>query len=145
MKDVRCVGLPLGGSKGEITASQVITWQMGVPFPVSFMNEVPEHNPVLYSGQTMLDNNEADTLVWLSTYSPNDLPPKTKARIIVVGHPKMKVPSNVDVFIPVGIPGIDHTGLACRTDSVATLPLKKIRDINLPIASNVLNQITELV
>jgi formylmethanofuran dehydrogenase subunit B len=145
MKDVRCVGLPLGGSKGEITANQVITWQMGVPLPVSFASEVPEHQPLLYCGQSMLDNNEADLLLWVSTYSPEHVPPKTKARVILIGHPKMKVPGHVDVYIPVGIPGIDHTGLACRTDSVATLPLRKLRDINLPAASDVLKQITELV
>ena len=64
----------------------------------------------------MLDNNEADVLLWISTYSPEHVPPKTKARVILIGHPKMKVPGHVDVYIPVGIPGIDHTGLACRTD-----------------------------
>ena len=145
MQDVRVAGLPLGGSKGEITANQVVTWQMGVPLPVSFANEIPEHQPMLYCGQSMLNNNETDVVLWISTYNPEDIPPKTKARVIVIGHPKMKVPSYVDVYIPVGIPGIDHTGLACRTDSVATLPLRKLRDINLPAASDVLKQISELV
>ncbi|MEM8844544.1 MAG: hypothetical protein AAGB35_05810 [Pseudomonadota bacterium] len=145
MEDVRCVGLPLGGSKAEITANQVSTWSMGVPLPVAFMGGIPEHDPVIYNGENMLQNGEADTLVWLSTYSPDDLPPKTDARTIVIGHPKMKVPSSVDVFIPVGIPGVDHSGLACRTDSVATLPLQKIRDINLPASSKVLKQIADLV
>ena len=145
MKDVRCAALPLGGSKGEITANQVVTWQMGVPLPVSFANGIPEHQPTMYCGQNMLNNNEADTLVWVSTYRPEHVPPKTKARVILIGHPKMKVPAYVDVYIPAGIPGIDHTGLACRTDSVATLPLKKLRDINLPAASSILKQITELV
>ena len=145
MKDVRCVGLPLGGSKGEITANQVITWQMGVPLPVSFARDVPEHHPTLYCGQSMLDNNEADVLLWISIYSPDHIPPKTKARVIVIGHPKMKVPSYVDIFIPVGIPGIDHAGLACRTDSVATLPLKKLRDVDLPAANDVIEQITDLI
>jgi formylmethanofuran dehydrogenase subunit B len=145
MKDVRVAGLPLGGSKGEITANQVVTWQMGVPLPVSFANEIPEHQPMLYCGQSMLSNNETDVVLWISTYNPEDIPPKTNARVILIGHPKMKVPGYVDVYIPVGIPGIDHTGLACRTDSVATLPLRKLRDINLPAASDVLKQISELV
>ena len=50
MKTIRCVGLPLGGSKAEITASQVATWQTGVPLPVSFTQGTPVHNPVLYDG-----------------------------------------------------------------------------------------------
>ncbi|MEM7304490.1 MAG: hypothetical protein AAF372_03060, partial [Pseudomonadota bacterium] len=145
MKEVRCVGLPLGGSKGEITANNVATWQMGVPLPISFTRGIPDFEPVINCGQSLLKNNEVDTLLWISTYNPEDIPPKTKARIILIGHPKMKVPRSIDVFIPIGIPGIDHSGLACRTDSVATLPLRKLRDSNLLAASEVLEKITELV
>lgn len=145
MKKIRCVGLPLGGSKGEITASQVATWQTGVPLPVAFMSGVPVHDPVLYTGTTMLENNEADSLVWLATYSPEDLPTETKIPTIVIGHPNMPLTKDISVFIPVGVPGIDNRGLACRTDSVATLPLQKIRSSDLPIASDVLHKITEML
>ena len=145
MKEIRCVGLPLGGSKGEITASQVSTWQTGVPLPVAFMSGTPVHDPVLYDGSTMLENNEADTLVWLSTYNADDTPPVTDIPTIVLGHPNMQVAKQSAVFIPVGVPGIDHRGLACRTDSVATLPLQKIRSNDLPVASDVLNKINEML
>jgi formylmethanofuran dehydrogenase subunit B len=145
MKEIRCVGLPLGGSKGEITASQVVTWQTGVPLPVAFMSGAPVHNPVLYNGSTMLENNEADSLVWLSTYSADDVPPDTNVPTIVLGHPNMQVSQHTAVFIPVGVPGIDHRGLACRTDSVATLPLQKIRSNDLPVASDVLKKISEML
>lgn len=145
MKQVRCVGLPLGGSKGEITANQVVTWQTGVPLPVGFMGGTPVHDPLLYNGVDMLKNNEADALVWLSTYSSDDTPPDTDIPMIVIGHPGMKINKKTSVFIPVGIPGIDTRGLACRTDSVATLPLQKIRNNDLPVASDVLNKITEML
>ena len=145
MKEIRCVGLPLGGSKGEITASQVVTWQTGVPLPVAFMSGAPVHDPVLYDGSTMLENNEADSLVWLSTYSPDDVAPDTDIPTIVIGHPNMQVSQQTAVFIPVGVPGIDSRGLACRTDSVATLPLQKIRSNDLPIASDILNKISGML
>jgi formylmethanofuran dehydrogenase subunit B len=145
MKDIRCVGLPLGGSKGEITASQVVTWQTGVPLPVAFMSGTPVHDPVLYDGSAMLENNEVDSLTWLSTYSADDIPPESDIPTIVLGHPHMKVSQQTAVFIPVGVPGIDHRGLACRTDSVATLPLQKIRNSDLPVASDVLNKISEML
>jgi formylmethanofuran dehydrogenase subunit B len=145
MKEIRCVGLPLGGSKGEITASQVATWQTGVPLPVAFMSGTPVHDPVLYNGSTMLENNEADSLVWISTYSADDVPPVTDVPSIVLGHPNMQVSENTAVFIPVGVPGIDNRGLACRTDSVATLPLQKIRSNDLPVASDVLNKISGML
>ncbi len=145
MKTHRCVGLPLGGSKGEITANQVTTWQTGVPLPVSFATGVPVHEPFLNNGAKMLRNNETDCLLWISTYSPDDIPPETDTPTIVIGHPKMSHNKNIKVFIPVGVPGIDTRGLACRTDSVATLPLQKIRSIELPAAQEVLLKITGML
>ena len=70
MPKQRCVGLPLGGSKGEITANQVATWQTGVALPVAFMTGIPTHDPVRYDGMRMLKNQEADCLLWIATYSP---------------------------------------------------------------------------
>ena len=142
MNKIRCVGLPLGGSKGEITANQVATWQTGVSLPVAFMQGTPMHDPTRYDGLTMLKNKEVDCLVWIATYSSEDSPPETDAPTIVLGHPKMAC-KNAAVFIPVGIPGIDHRGLACRTDNVATLPLHAIRNCELPAASDVLHKIIQ--
>ena len=145
MKTHRCVGLTLGGSKGEISASHVATWQTGVPLPISFSTGTPIHDPMLYNGHRMIDNKEVDCIVWIATYSPEDTPPKTDIPTIVIGHPKMNMDNNSDVFIPVGIPGIDTRGLACRTDSVATLPLPKIRTVDLPSAQNILVKITGML
>ena len=141
----RVVGLNLGGSKAEITANQVATWQTGMPLPIAFINGAPSHNPILYDGMKMLKNNEADCLVWVATYSPNDTPPETDIPTIVIGHPKMQCSSKTTVFIPTGIPGIDHRGLACRTDGVASLPLLSIRNCNLSSASDVIKQIIKLI
>lgn len=141
MKTKRCVGLPLSGSRGEITANQVSTWQTGFPLPVAFSSGAPEHNPVIYDAETMLKNSEADLLTWISTYSSDDTPKQYANANIVIGHPNMKCDQTVDVFFPVGIPGIDQRGLACRTDAVATLPLHSIRKNDLPSADHVLNLI----
>ena len=145
MTNIRCVALPLGGSKAEITANQVSTWQTGVPLPVAFMSGSPVHDPNLFDSMKMLENNEADTLVWIATYNSKDTPPKADIPTIVIGHPNMHCESSTNVFIPTGIPGIDHRGLACRTDSVATLPLKSIRASDLTAASEVINQLTKLI
>jgi len=141
MKTQRCVGLPLSGSRGEITANQVSTWQTGFPLPVAFSSGAPEHNPVIYNAETMLTNSEADLLTWISTYSSDDTPKQYATANIVIGHPNMQCDQTVDVFIPVGIPGVDQRGLACRTDAVATLPLHSIRKNDLPSADHVLNLI----
>ncbi len=144
MKKVRCVGLPLSGSKAEVTANHVATWQTSVPLPVSYIEGTPTHNPVLFDGAKMLHNNETDCLLWLSSFNANDAPPAHQAPTIVFGHPNMNG-SDADVYLPVGIPGIDHRGLACRTDSSVTLPLQKIRESNLPSAADLLIKLTSLI
>ena len=145
MSKQRVVGLTLGGSKAEITATQVSTWQTGVPLPVAFMTGAPVHDPLLFDGMKMLQNNEVDSLLWVATYSSNDTPPNTDIPTIVIGHPKMQCSSKTDVFIPAGVPGIDHRGLACRTDNVATLPLMSIRNSKLLSASEIIKQLTQLL
>ena len=144
MRHQRCVGLPLSGSKGEVSANQVATWQSGVALPVAFMNGIPTHDPVRFDGLSMLQNREADCLVWIATYNSSDCPPESDIPTIVLGHPKMHC-DQVAVFIPVGIPGIDCRGLACRTDHIAALPLQRLRNSNLPAASEVLLTIANSV
>ena len=48
-----------------------------------------------------------------------------------------------EVFIPVGVPGIDFSGHMYRCDNVVALPLYQLRDAGLPKASNVLKAIEE--
>ena len=51
MKKIRCVSaIPMSGSKAEVTANHVVTWQTGVPLPVSFTQGAPIHDPVIYDG-----------------------------------------------------------------------------------------------
>lgn len=144
MKNIRCVALPLGGSKGEVTANHVATWQTGVALPISFTQGTPIHDPVIYDGMKMIQNQETDCLVWIASYNSKDTPPKTDIPTILFGHPNMNY-NDADVFIPVGVPGIDQRGLACRTDSVATLPLQKIRESNLASASDLLHKLCQLL
>jgi formylmethanofuran dehydrogenase subunit B len=50
-----------------------------------------------------------------------------------------------DVFIPVGIPGVDHAGSIFRMDSSVVMPLKKLRENQLPSLSEVIHQIEALL
>jgi formylmethanofuran dehydrogenase subunit B len=49
-----------------------------------------------------------------------------------------KVP---DVFIPVGIPGVDYAGTMFRMDSSVAMPLKKLRESHLLSLSEIIGQI----
>ncbi|HEU4708054.1 MAG TPA: formylmethanofuran dehydrogenase subunit B, partial [Methylophilaceae bacterium] len=128
----RCSGLSLAGSEGDVTANQVSSWISGYPVRNSYRRGYPEYDPYRFSSVQELRQDEADAMIWISTFDPQRLPPETDIPTIVVGHPGMQFAREPEVFIPVGIPGVDHTGIMFRSDSVVALPLAKIRGSSLP-------------
>jgi len=137
----RCSGLPLGGSEGDITANQVSSWISGFPIRNSYKRGYPEYDPYRFSVDHQLNTGEADVLVWISTLDSKRMPPQTTVPTIVIGHPEMQLVNVPEVFIPVGIPGVDHTGIMFRSDSVVALPLRKLRESSLPTLKQVLDGI----
>jgi formylmethanofuran dehydrogenase subunit B len=80
-------------------------------------------------------------LLWISSF--NAIPPLTTVLpTIVIGHPNTAFQQAPDVFIPVGIPGLDHSGTMFRLDSAVALPLKRVRATELPTLSEVINRIS---
>lgn len=140
-KSQRAAGFSLGGADASSTATAVCTWQTGYPTRVSFAKGYPDYNPSRYSTTEILQNSQADALIWVSTISANKLPPSTKLPCIVIGEPGMQLTTPPTVFIPAGTPGLDHKGLMVRVDSVVSLPLKKVRDIGLPSVDSIFEKI----
>ncbi|HID80997.1 MAG TPA: formylmethanofuran dehydrogenase subunit B [Chromatiales bacterium] len=138
----RSSGLPLGGSNGSISANQVCTWQSGIPLRSSFAQGQPQHDALLFDSQRLLKNAEADLLLWVSSLRSDQPPPDTDIPTIAIGHPATQFKRLPEIFIPVGIPGIDHTGHTFRMDGVVTLPLHKLRETSLLSAADVLSQLT---
>jgi len=139
----RCSGFPLGGKEGDQTANQVCGWTTGYPARINFARGYPEYDPYLYDTQALLSNGEADALVWVQAFNSSALPPKTELPTIVIGRSGMKFEKEPDVFIPVGTPGIDHSGHAYRLDNVVAIRLKKLRDSGLPCTAEVLTAIEQ--
>jgi formylmethanofuran dehydrogenase subunit B len=137
-KGTRCSGLPLAGKEGDLTANQVCGWTTGYPARVRFSKGFPEYDPYLFETKAMLNNGEADALVWVQAFNSNAVPPVVDIPTIVIGRSGMKFEKEPDVFIPVGTPGIDHVGHAYRTDNVVAIRLKKLRDSGLPSTAEVL-------
>lgn len=137
-RTTRVCGLPLGGSDGDFTANGVLTWQTGLPFRTSFATGIAVYEPHLNSTQRLLDSGEADALLWITSFNPTRLPPPTRLPTIVLAPPGAQFEREPDVFIPVGTPGVDHSGHYTRTDKVVALPLRKLRDIGLPSVAEVL-------
>ncbi len=142
-KGARCSGLPLAGKEGDLTANQVCGWTTGYPARVSFARGFPEYDPYRYECKAMLNNGEADALLWVQAFNTNAVPPETHVPTIVIGRAGMAFTKQPDVYIPVGTPGIDHASHAYRTDNVVAIRLKKLRESGLPSTADVLNAIEQ--
>ena len=134
----RAAGLPLNSGDGDTSVNNTSTWLSGYPTRLRFNAGMPEYNTYLYSTQKQLAS--CDALVWISCFNPQS-PPQANAPTIVIGHPDTPFERMPDVFIPVGIPGVDHAGQMFRMDSSITLPLKKLRDSSLPSLNEVIMMI----
>ncbi|HIF50983.1 MAG TPA: formylmethanofuran dehydrogenase subunit B [Thiotrichaceae bacterium] len=139
----RFAGFSLGGNDGGMTANSVCAWQSGYPLRVNFNKGYPDYDAYRYSTHNVLKNKEVDSLLWISSFSSNINTPHASIPTIVMGMPDTKLKFKPDVFIPVSTPGIDHTGQIIRTDSVVSLPLKKVRTSPYASVPSVLNQVIE--
>jgi formylmethanofuran dehydrogenase subunit B len=140
----RCSGFPLGGKEGDLTANQVCGWTTGYPCRVSFARGYPEYDPYLFDAKLMLENGEADFLLWVHSFN-TDEPPLTNHPTVVIGRSGMRFAREPEVYIPVGTPGIDHAGHAYRLDNVVAIRLKKLRDSGLPATASVLSAIEQIL
>ncbi len=140
-RTTRCAGLPLGGKEGEQTATQVCAWLTGFPTRVSFSRGVPVYDPYLHASDRLLADGEVDALLWISAYNVTRTPPACKVPTIVLGRCGMQFEHPPKVYIPVGVPGIDHAGHTYRMDNVVAIRLCKLRDIGLPSTAQVLHSI----
>lgn len=134
----RAAGLPLNSGDGDSSVNNVSTWLTGYPTRSRFNDGIPAYDTVRFAAKQQLA--ECDALLWVSTFNPYPAP-DCKAPTIVIGHPGTRFERMPDIFIPVGIPGVDHNGLMFRMDSSITLPLKKLRDSSLPSLGEIISKI----
>jgi len=134
-ENTRAAGLPLNSGDGDSSVNNVSTWLSGYPTRSRFNNGIPEYDTYHFATAKQLEY--CDALLWVSTFNPHPIP-DTQVPVIVIGHPDTQFERMPEVFIPVGIPGVDHSGQMFRMDSSITLPLKKLRESNLPSLSEVI-------
>jgi formylmethanofuran dehydrogenase subunit B len=123
----RAAGLPLGGSDGGTTANSANTWLSGL----SLSDEIVEH----------------DLMIWVNSFSADALYskqlPETDKPLIIVGNSNIQC--KADVFIPIATPSLDCNGALFRVDSAVVLPLKKVRENDLPTLSEIISEIEKLL
>ncbi|MES9838078.1 MAG: formylmethanofuran dehydrogenase subunit B [Candidatus Thiodiazotropha sp.] len=142
-RESRSAALPLAGTQGDITCNQVATWQLGYPVRTRLQRGYPEHDPLLNRWQDLIERGENDLLLWIASLSSETTPPSCDVPTIVLGHPGMVFKAPPALYIPVGVPGIDHQGHWYRSDSVCSLPLGKLREIGLPSVGHLINRLHE--
>jgi formylmethanofuran dehydrogenase subunit B len=134
--------LPLGGNQGDLTTTQVTTWQTGYPLRVSFGSGAPEFDPLHYSAERLLARGEADALLFVSAFDTDGAPPATEVPSIVLGRPGSAA-SRASVYIPVATPGLHHAGHLFRTDTVVAIRLRQVGVSEWPSAATALSRILE--
>lgn len=139
----RAAALPLAGTLGDLTANQVCTWQSGYPLRTGYQQDGPGYDPLLNRYQDLLARGEADCLLWIDAISGEHSAPATDIPTLVLGRADMGFERPPEVFIPVGVPGIDHPGHLYRTDAACPLPLGQLRVTDLPSVAQVLGQLLE--
>jgi formylmethanofuran dehydrogenase subunit B len=137
----RSSALPLGGAQGDVTTNQVCIWRSGQPLRTAFCRGYAEHDVVAFDHRRLLVSGDADALLWLSAFLPHTPPPEADIPTIVLGHPEIGLVEAPAVYIPVGIPGVDHAGHIYRSDGVVALPLRRMRESSLPSAAAVMGAI----
>jgi formylmethanofuran dehydrogenase subunit B len=139
----RAAGLALGGNDGATTAMNVCAWQTGYPLRVNFAGGAPEYNPSRNATEALLQRGEADALVWVSAFQPLPPPAVRRMPVIALTPASRRISALAEVHFPVAIPGVESAGTMFRLDGVVGLPLRAVRNTNLPSAAEVLNRIRE--
>ncbi len=138
----RVAGLPLNAGDGDTSVNNANTWLTGYPTRSQFFAGQATYDSYYFSSHEQL--KKSDALLWVSTFNAHQ-PPDCAANTIVIGQANMQFDKAPAVFIPVGTPGLDHAGTMFRMDSSVVLPLKKLRDSQLPSLAQVIEQIEALL
>ena len=143
-KFTRFAGLSLGGSEHILTVNEVLLWQTGFPIRTSFEKGFPVHDIDQFSTKRLIDKKEIELAIWVNSFNEKKIIINKKIKTVLIGIPTHPQKKDVDIFIPVGTPGLDHNSHLLRIDKVVSLPLKKIRNISLPSVDFVLNKVGQI-
>ena len=143
-KFTRFAGLSIAGSEHITTVNEVLLWQTGFPIRTSFEQGFPVHDINQFSTKRLIDKKEIELVIWINSFNEKKIIINKKIKTVLIGIPSHPQKKDVDIFIPVGTPGLDHNSHLLRIDKVVSLPLKKIRNISLPSVDYVLNKMGEI-
>lgn len=128
----RAALLLLGTGSGDVTTQLSGAWHNGFGIRTSHAAGFPEQDLVRFRAQRLLDEGQADLLVWISSLVEAP-PPTTRQPQLVFGHPAMDFDGPPPaVFLPVAVPGIHRDGFIHRGDGLCLMPLRGLVPSDLP-------------
>ena len=141
--------IPMRGHGNVAGADQVLTWQSGYPFAVSFARGYPRYGPGEFSTVDVLARGEADAALILASdplaHFPNAAARQLERIPTVVLDPVPTLTTQVaQVVFPTACYGVDAAGTAYRMDGVP-IRLRPVLPRVRPTDVEILDQITEAV
>ncbi len=141
--------IPMRGHGNVTGADQVMTWQSGYPFAVSFARGYPRYGPGEFTAVDVLARGEADVALILASDPIAHFPQaaaQALARIptIVLDPMPSLTTEMAHVVFPTACYGVDATGIAYRMDGVPLrmrAPLPRAR----PTDEEILDRLIEAV
>ena len=116
--------VPMRGHSNVAGADQVMTWQTGYPFAVSFAKGYPQYGPGEFTAVDVLARKEADAAVIISS-DPGAHFPRGAAKAleeiptIVLDPEENLTAKKARVFLPTACYGIDAPGTYYRLDNIS--------------------------
>jgi formylmethanofuran dehydrogenase subunit B len=132
-------------SGGLTGAENVLCWQTGFPFAVNFANGYPQHDPIEFSANNLLESGKVDACVLVGGELTSKLSPAAQEALgriptISLDSPIAEATPNAAVQFTTAIYGIHAAGTAYRMDGVP-IPLRQLLPSPYPTDEEVLNSI----
>jgi formylmethanofuran dehydrogenase subunit B len=107
----RFSGLPLAAPDNAVGVLQACGWMTGLPMRSGFGVARPRHDPWLFDSRRIVEDREADCVVWISAYRPAAPPWRKAPPTIALTGRNADFPAPPLVHIEVGRPGADHAAI----------------------------------
>jgi formylmethanofuran dehydrogenase subunit B len=143
----RFAAVPMRGHGNVAGADQVLGWQTGYPFAVSFARGCPRYGPGEFSATDLLARGEVDAALIVASDPVAHLPAAAARRLAeiptIVLDPNPSLTTEVArVVLPTACCGLDGDGTFYRMDGVA-IRLRPVLPARRPSDEQVLSQILE--
>jgi formylmethanofuran dehydrogenase subunit B len=141
--------IPMRGHGNVAGADQVMTWQSGYPFAVSFARGYPVYGPGEFSAVDVLSRGEADAALILASdpvaHFPRAAASELERMPTIVLDPMPSLTTEIaTVVFPTACYGVDAAGTAYRMDSVP-IRLRPVLSSTRPTDEEILDQLIEAV